>query len=566
MNRLKLITIATLLFGCGEIYAQNGAFNGFCVKGATNAITSGLASSNTLQGVVPGGPAGCLVNVFLTGTVTPAVIYSNSSMGVLMNPFRATLSGQWTFYAATGQGYDVVMSGGLPPNTYTTPVTLTGISAGGSGGCGPLATDSSSTACGLDALSGSSGATSNLTGVGNYAGQDITDSSDVLALGSYAGQDIAGSSDVLALGSYAGNAAVNSSNLIEIGSDAAYGTTNSGNVVAIGSNAAPDLTNVQQVIALGSDVAESMANAQDIVALGDRAAPGLCSVQSSSDCTNSEIIALGTDAAATIANTTELIVIGDHAGGGIDGATVPPLGPGCAGDSCNIVGIGTNAANSITNGTDIVGVGDQVVDAIGYDQPVSAAVLTSQIIGIGYNSGGNIASASSDIIGIGENSGTSIGANSDDIIGIGQTAANGLGAASSDVIQIGHRTSGYYGTTMTDAIAIGPLNNTASNQILIGDPSITSLVVYGCPSGQTALDDGSGTCYTPSVGIPVSPTILYSAAGTPLPSCAVGIQGANSVVSDATAPTYMGAYTSGGGITAAVICSYDGTSYSWLTH
>ena len=38
------------------------------------------------------------------------------------------------------------------------------------------------------------------------------------------------------------------------------------------------------------------------------------------------------------------------------------------------------------------------------------------------------------------------------------------------------------------------------------------------------------------------------------------------VVSDATSPTYMGAYASGGGITGAVICSYNGTTYSWLTH
>jgi hypothetical protein len=35
---------------------------------------------------------------------------------------------------------------------------------------------------------------------------------------------------------------------------------------------------------------------------------------------------------------------------------------------------------------------------------------------------------------------------------------------------------------------------------------------------------------------------------------------------DATSPTYMGTYTSGGGITAALICSYNGSTYSWPTH
>ena len=61
------------------------------------------------------------------------------------------------------------------------------------------------------------------------------------------------------------------------------------------------------------------------------------------------------------------------------------------------------------------------------------------------------------------------------------------------------------------------------------------------------------------------PNTIYSAAGTALPTCASGIKGAQAVVSDATSPTYMGTYTSGGAITAAVICSYNGTTYSWLT-
>jgi hypothetical protein len=71
-----------------------------------------------------------------------------------------------------------------------------------------------------------------------------------------------------------------------------------------------------------------------------------------------------------------------------------------------------------------------------------------------------------------------------------------------------------------------------------------------------------GTLTVPAV----IPGILYSAAGTPLPTCGAGINGELAVVSDATAPTYMGAYTSGGAITAAVICSYNGSVYAWKTH
>lgn len=62
------------------------------------------------------------------------------------------------------------------------------------------------------------------------------------------------------------------------------------------------------------------------------------------------------------------------------------------------------------------------------------------------------------------------------------------------------------------------------------------------------------------------PTVIYSAAGTALPTCNSAYKGAELTVSDATAPSYMGAYTSGGAITAQVICSYNGTTYSWLTH
>ena len=111
----------------------------------------------------------------------------------------------------------------------------------------------------------------------------------------------------------------------------------------------------------------------------------------------------------------------------------------------------------------------------------------------------------------------------------------------------------------------------------------------GFYSGGGALEMGSaGTWYgnmsTPSSGIVefgsgssvgsgatikaaiFLPGILYSAAGTALPTCASGINGEQATVSDATAPLYMTAYTSGGTVTAAVICSYNGTTYAWLTH
>lgn len=70
---------------------------------------------------------------------------------------------------------------------------------------------------------------------------------------------------------------------------------------------------------------------------------------------------------------------------------------------------------------------------------------------------------------------------------------------------------------------------------------------------------------TPTGPVPangVLPTTIYSAAGTPLPSCAAGIKGQMSVVSDATAPTYLGAYASGGAVVAPVMCNGSG----WVTY
>lgn len=55
---------------------------------------------------------------------------------------------------------------------------------------------------------------------------------------------------------------------------------------------------------------------------------------------------------------------------------------------------------------------------------------------------------------------------------------------------------------------------------------------------------------------------IYSAAGTSLPSCVTGIKGERAVVSDATSPTFLAAYTSGGTVVAPVIC--NGTA--WVTY
>jgi hypothetical protein len=53
----------------------------------------------------------------------------------------------------------------------------------------------------------------------------------------------------------------------------------------------------------------------------------------------------------------------------------------------------------------------------------------------------------------------------------------------------------------------------------------------------------------------------YSVAGTALPTCNAAAAGTRAYVTDATSPTYLGTYTSGGGTTAPVFCNGS----NWVT-
>ena len=135
MKRITL-WLGFLLTAVGA-HAQTGAVTNYCVSGASQALLSGTKSTNWQQGIIPR----CTVTVYLTNTLTKATIYSDSISTHLGNPFTATTLGQWLFYAATSSAYDVVLSGGganpactTAPNCYVTPVTLSGLPAGGGGG------------------------------------------------------------------------------------------------------------------------------------------------------------------------------------------------------------------------------------------------------------------------------------------------------------------------------------------------------------------------------------------------------------------------------------------------
>ncbi len=143
----KVLCLSAAALGLAlPLFGQIGVVQGHCYQGGTPATTSGMSSSNFLQGIIPA----CTVTVYLHGTTTPAQIYTPSG-GTLTNPFTANAvpgvdPGGWVFAAATNQALDVVLSGGngnpnctTPPLCYVQPVTLIDVfpSGSGSGGLPP---------------------------------------------------------------------------------------------------------------------------------------------------------------------------------------------------------------------------------------------------------------------------------------------------------------------------------------------------------------------------------------------------------------------------------------------
>ena len=119
---LKRITGLLVCFLPVFTAAQNGAIQGHSYLGGTKAVTSGLSSVNYMDGIIPS----ATITVYLTQATTTfrRSIYSNSTGTHLANPFTSNTSasvdpGGWIFWAAANNGLDVVMSGGVSPNTYS---------------------------------------------------------------------------------------------------------------------------------------------------------------------------------------------------------------------------------------------------------------------------------------------------------------------------------------------------------------------------------------------------------------------------------------------------------------
>jgi hypothetical protein len=122
------MALAALMLSAAPVLAQTGPINGLCQQGGVSATTQALGSTNKLLGIVPS----CTVTVYLTGTQTLATIYKDANNTALGNPFTANAlgavaPGSWLFYVLETTPVNVVLSGGIAPNVYLSPVTLTGL-------------------------------------------------------------------------------------------------------------------------------------------------------------------------------------------------------------------------------------------------------------------------------------------------------------------------------------------------------------------------------------------------------------------------------------------------------
>ena len=130
MKKLAILLALLLLpvFALG----QTGAYSGHTFVGGVPATTSGMNSSNYLDGIIPGAS----ITVYLTGTTTKATIYADGSNTPLSNPFFSNLApgtnpGGFIFWAAQNQGLDIQAQGGMgnascttSPLCYSTATTL----------------------------------------------------------------------------------------------------------------------------------------------------------------------------------------------------------------------------------------------------------------------------------------------------------------------------------------------------------------------------------------------------------------------------------------------------------
>lgn len=111
---MKKLLLALILFCCPSF--GRAVYSNWCQAGNGRILLNGIQSSTTTT-VQRSGPS-CTVTVYLSDGMTLATIYSNNSGGALSNPFTASSTGQYFFYADQDI-YVIKTAGGTLPATVT---------------------------------------------------------------------------------------------------------------------------------------------------------------------------------------------------------------------------------------------------------------------------------------------------------------------------------------------------------------------------------------------------------------------------------------------------------------
>lgn len=113
LPKLVAFLIVSLAIFISTANAQYTKLQGYCEQGGQTVITQGLTSTTKIQRSFPS----CTVRIFNAGTNDIATIYSDHTGTPKSNPFTASSTGLWFFYAAPGTAFDVQLANsGISPS------------------------------------------------------------------------------------------------------------------------------------------------------------------------------------------------------------------------------------------------------------------------------------------------------------------------------------------------------------------------------------------------------------------------------------------------------------------
>lgn len=127
----RLLVLLLILTCTSSVHYGQSPVTGWCEQGNNTVSTVGLTSTTKVQRSFPS----CTITVLDAGTVTLSTIYSDAVGTPLANPFTASATGYYSFYANNGT-YDIRQSGGGILTPFIEKTAKISDAAAGIGGTG----------------------------------------------------------------------------------------------------------------------------------------------------------------------------------------------------------------------------------------------------------------------------------------------------------------------------------------------------------------------------------------------------------------------------------------------